>query len=83
MLFDLGDDQIATFWMKNTLIPLDMIFISRDGTIHDIAERAVPMSLALVTSSGPVKAVLEVNGGTAERLNIRPGDVVHYKLFGN
>ncbi len=83
MLFDLGTDQVATFWMKNTLIPLDMLFIASDGTIKDIAERAVPLSLALVTSQGPVRAVLEVNGGTAERLNIKPGDLVRHAMFKN
>jgi uncharacterized protein len=83
MLFDLGGTRPATFWMKNTLIPLDMLFISADGRIADIHERAVPLSEAMIESKAPVRAVLELNGGTAARLGIHEGDVVHHPLFGN
>mgnify|MGYP001147176422 CR=1 FL=1 len=70
MLFDFGQDQAVAFWMKNTLIPLDMIFIRADGTIDRIAENTVPQSLEPVASGGMVAAVLEVPGGTAARLGI-------------
>jgi uncharacterized protein len=83
MLFDLGGTRPATFWMKNTLIPLDMLFIATDGRIADIHERAVPLSEAMIESKVPVRAVLELNGGTAARLGIHEGDVVHHALFGN
>src|SRR6202022_2808173 len=70
MLFDFGDEQPAAFWMKNTYIPLDMIFIQADGRILRIAEHTVPLSEALVRSGGPVRAVLEVVAGTAQKLGI-------------
>ena len=71
----------ALFWMHNTLIPLDMLFIAGDGRIADIRERAVPMSDATIPSKVPVRAVLELNGGTVARLGIKLGDVVHYAIF--
>jgi uncharacterized protein len=84
MLFDMGPgEHAATFWMKNTYIPLDMLFIRADGRIQNIAERTVPQSLDTVPSDGPVRAVLELNGGTAARLGIKPGDMVRHPLFGN
>lgn len=84
MLFDDGPgEHDVAMWMKNTYIPLDMLFIRDDGTISSVAERAVPESLATIASDGPVRAVLEVNGGTAAKLGIKPGDKVHHALFGN
>ena len=83
MLFDFGTTQPAAFWMKNTLIPLDMLFIAADGHIADIHERAVPLSEATIYSKVPVRAVLELNGGTVSRLDIHLGDVVHNAIFGN
>ena len=82
MLFDYGSPQIITMWMRNTLIPLDMIFIGADGRIINIAERAVPGSLTAIASAGAARAVLEVNGGTASRLGIKPGDRVRHAIFG-
>lgn len=82
MLFLYSSPQIITMWMKNTYIPLDMIFIAPDGRIVDIAERTVPLSLAVVSPKKPASAVLEVNGGTASRLAIKPGDRVIYPAFG-
>ena len=76
MLFVYDRVQPASFWMKNTLIPLDMLFIAADGRIVNIHERAVPESLDSVSSDGPVKAILELNGGMASRLGIHPGDRV-------
>ena len=82
MLFDWGAPRESSMWMRNTLIPLDMIFITQDGRIHRIHERAVPQSLATIDSRGPVRATLEVQGGTAERLNLRVGDRVLHPTFG-
>jgi uncharacterized protein len=81
MLFDFGHEQPTSFWMKNTYIPLDMIFIRGDGRIAKIAENTVPLSEALVPSGGPVRAVLEVIGGTAKKLGIAPGDRVSHAIF--
>jgi uncharacterized membrane protein (UPF0127 family) len=74
MLFLYEQDRQVAFWMKNTLIPLDLIFADAAGRIVGIAERAVPLSTQLIPSPEPVRAVLEVNGGTAERLHIKIGD---------
>lgn len=76
MLFDYVTPTRITMWMKNTFIPLDMIFIGADGKVVDIAERAVPQSETIIPSKVPARAVLELNGGTAQRLGIKVGDVV-------
>ena len=76
MLFDFGSDQPASFWMRNTYIPLDMLFITSDGTIDSIAERTTPLSEKTVHSKGPVRFVLEINGGLSDKLGIAPGDTV-------
>ncbi|QQG37421.1 MAG: DUF192 domain-containing protein [Micavibrio aeruginosavorus] len=81
MLFTFQTEAGRSFWMKNTLIPLDMVFIKADGTIHHIHENAVPHDLTPVLSNGPVRAVLEVNGGRMSALGIRPGDKVRHKFF--
>jgi len=83
MLFDFRNDQLVAMWMRNTRLPLDMLFIARDGRIVNIRERAVPFSEESIYSDGPVRAVLELNGGTASRLGLRPGDRVRHALFGN
>jgi uncharacterized membrane protein (UPF0127 family) len=77
MLFLFGQAQITDFWMKNTLIPLDMLFVGADGHIVNIYKRAVPMSEAIIASAGPVVAVIELNGGAADKFGIKPGDLVH------
>lgn len=82
MLFDFGESKPVSMWMKNTLIPLDMVFIAADGRVVGVAQRAVPGSLEVISSPGPVRGVLELNGGTAERLGIRAGDRVLHPLFG-
>ncbi len=81
MLFDYGYDKLVQFWMKDTYIPLDMLFIKSDGRISSIAHRAVPHSRTIIPSQGLVRAVLELNGGTAERLGIRAGDRVLHPIF--
>ena len=83
MLFDFGQPRDAAMWMKNTLIPLDMLFIGPDGGVIAIARNAVPGSLRTITPGVPVKAVLELNGGRAAELGIEPGDEVHHQIFGN
>jgi len=81
MLFVYESPRPAYMWMKNTYIPLDMLFIGVDGRIVNIAERTVPHSEATVASTGPVRATLELNGGTAQRLGIKPGDRVVHPSF--
>jgi uncharacterized protein len=81
MLFDLGKDRVAYMWMKNTLIPLDMVFIRADGEIASIAKNAEPMSLAIISSGVRVRAVLEVNAGQADKMGLKPGDRVRHKMF--
>jgi uncharacterized membrane protein (UPF0127 family) len=76
MLFDYGAEEPASFWMRNTYIPLDMLFIKADGTIDSIAERTTPLSDKSVASKGPVRYVLEINGGLSDTLGIAPGDSV-------
>ncbi|HTQ13994.1 MAG TPA: DUF192 domain-containing protein [Rhizomicrobium sp.] len=83
MLFDFHQDVGVAFWMKNTILPLDMIFIRGDGTISSIAPNATPFSTQEIPSAEPVRAVLELNGGRAEALGIVPGDIVHAREFGN
>jgi uncharacterized membrane protein (UPF0127 family) len=81
MLFDFHHEQEVSFWMQNTYIPLDMIFIRGDGRILRIAENTEPLSTRLIPSGGPVRAVLEVIGGTARKLGIGPGDRVVSPIF--
>jgi uncharacterized membrane protein (UPF0127 family) len=81
MLFDFKTDAPVAMWMRNTRIPLDMLFITRDGRIANIAERTVPFSETTIPSKGPVRAVLELNGGTAARLKIKAGDRVDHPMF--
>lgn len=82
MLFVYPAEQQIRMWMKNTLIPLDMLFMAADGRIVGIAEDTVPLSEEIVASNGPARAVIELNGGTARRLGIRSGDRVRHPMFG-
>jgi hypothetical protein len=81
MLFVYGKEWEVSMWMKNTVIPLDMLFIKADGRIVAIAERTIPLSLETISSGQPVRGVLELNGGTAARLRIRRGDRVRHSAF--
>ncbi|HYZ65044.1 MAG TPA: DUF192 domain-containing protein [Acetobacteraceae bacterium] len=81
MLFDWGTPRESTMWMRNTVAPLDMVFINADGTVRRIAENTVPESLATIDSGGPVRATLELAAGTARRLGIRVGDKVEQRIF--
>jgi uncharacterized protein len=83
MLFDWGTSRPSQMWMRNTISSLDMVFINADGSIRAIAENTVPQSLAIIDSRGPVRATLELAAGTAARLNIRVGDKVEQRIFGN
>jgi uncharacterized membrane protein (UPF0127 family) len=81
MLFDFKEEQPVMMWMKNTYLPLDMVFISRSGIVKSIAENTEPMSERIIPSGGPVYAVLELNAGTAARINLKPGDRVMQSMF--
>jgi uncharacterized protein len=81
MLFDFGAEDVLTMWMKNTLVPLDMIFVSHDGHIVSIRRNAVPMSEEYIQSDRPAIAVIEVKAGTAEKIRISVGDVVRHPMF--
>ncbi len=83
MLFDFQTEQQVQFWMRNTYVPLDMIFIRGDGRVLNIAQNATPLSDALIPSAGPVRGVLEVIAGTARKYHIAPGDRVTGSFFGN
>ncbi|MFM8747927.1 MAG: DUF192 domain-containing protein [Aestuariivirga sp.] len=83
MLFDFGEPRPVAMWMKNTLIPLDMLFIRKDGTIAYIAENTTPGSLDAIGVTEPVLAVLELAGGVTRKHGIRAGDTVYHRLFNN
>jgi uncharacterized membrane protein (UPF0127 family) len=74
MLFDFGETRRVMMWMRNTYLPLDMLFIAADGTVRTIHENAIPLSEAIIDSEEPVAFVLELNAGTVKRLGIKPGD---------
>ena len=82
MLFDFGRDEVARMWMKNTFIPLDMVFTDRKGTVRGIVRNARPRSLDTISSRVPVRAVLELNGGEADRIGLAPGDRLRHPVFG-
>jgi len=81
MLFDYGTLKQIQMWMKNTYIPLDMIFIDSNGKVTNIVERTIPESLIIISSRGRARAVLELNSGTASRLGIKEGDRVVHSIF--
>lgn len=83
MLFDFKTQQPVTFWMRNTLIPLDMIFIDGDGRIRRIHAQARPLDETPVPSVFPVRAVLEIAGGEAARRGIAVDDTVRHAIFGS
>ena len=81
MLFIYSGERVVSMWMRNTVIPLDMLFIDAEGRIEKVVERTVPMSLKTISSDRPVKGVLELNSGTAARLGLAPGDRVLHEAF--
>jgi uncharacterized membrane protein (UPF0127 family) len=81
MLFFYDTPQEITMWMRNTYIPLDMVFIRADGIVHRIEARTEPLSESIISSRGDVTACLELAGGAAERLGLKPGDRVEHRFF--
>ena len=81
MLFDFGKPVMTAFWMKDTPLPLDMLFVRADGTISTVAARAVPFSTAEIVSAEPIRAVIEITGGLAQTLGIASGDRVRAAIF--
>ena len=81
MLFEFSEPKIATIWMKNTAIPLDIIFVRSNGKILKIEHLATPYSLRSASSEASVAAVVELNGGRARELGIMPGDIVKHEFF--
>ena len=82
MLFVFESPQLLSFWMKNTLIPLDLLFVAADGRVIRIAENAAPESLETISSMGAALGVLELVGGTAQRLGLKPGVRIRHPAFG-
>jgi uncharacterized membrane protein (UPF0127 family) len=81
MLFWFGDDAKRAMWMKNTPLPLDMLFVDKQGEIVYIKHNATPYSTDMITSDAPVRAVIELPGGTAKAKNIQPGDHIEHPYF--
>jgi uncharacterized membrane protein (UPF0127 family) len=81
MLFEFAQDAPVSFWMKNTYIPLDMIFIAPSGVVTRVAANAEPLSERVIPSGDPCVAVLELNGGTAAAIGLKVGDKVRHPFF--
>ncbi|WP_062014424.1 DUF192 domain-containing protein [Aureimonas sp. AU4] len=81
MLFDFKQTRPVAMWMKNTIIPLDMLFLDERGRIVNIATNAKPYSLDVIPSSGPVRYVLELNGGAAARYGAKAGDRLRHSVI--
>jgi len=81
MLFDFQHEQSVIMWMKNTYIPLDMIFMAKTGRVVGIVANAKPMSEQILTVLTPTDAVLELNGGTAAKIGLKVGDLVRHPIF--
>ena len=81
MLFDFGEETQLSMWMKNTFIPLDMLFVNKLGTIHRIVENTTPLSLKTIPAGAPTMVVIELNAGVTRRLGIRPGDRIIHGIF--
>ncbi|MCC3243967.1 DUF192 domain-containing protein [Methylocystis sp. WRRC1] len=81
MLFDFKIEEPVAMWMKNTYIPLDMIFVSRKGVVTGVATDAEPLSERVIPSGPPAYAVIELNAGVARKIGVAPGDVVKHSTF--
>ncbi len=81
MLFHFQEPEMASFWMRNTPLSLDIIFIGVDGRILNIADHTEPYSEAGIPAAGLTRGVLEIRAGRAEALGIRPGDRVRHRIF--
>jgi uncharacterized membrane protein (UPF0127 family) len=82
MLFDFKVEQPVMMWMKNTYLPLDMVFMSRDGVVVNIAENTEPLSERIIASGAPTYAVLELNAGVARGIGLKVGDRAAHPMFG-
>lgn len=82
MLFHFQEPEMASFWMRNTILSLDIIFIAPDGRILNIADHTTPFSDAPIPAEGLTRGVLEIRAGRAEALGIKPGALVHHRIFG-
>ena len=83
MLFDFHREAPVYFWMKNTFIPLDMIFVGRDGRVVSVKHDAKPLDETIIPSGGPTQGVIEVYAGVADAIGVKPGDAVRHPMFGN
>ena len=83
MLFDFKSERQVTMWMKDTYLPLDMVFIDHVGKVVGVAQNAEPLSEAVIPSDAPAYAVLELNAGAADRIGLKIGDKITHKIFGN
>lgn len=81
MLFDFHTPREVAFWMRNTLIPLDIIYIRPDGTVLSIARNATPLSEVPIPSGGPTLGVLELAGGRSAEIGLMPGDRIEHRIF--
>ncbi|MFO1118509.1 MAG: DUF192 domain-containing protein [Beijerinckiaceae bacterium] len=81
MLFDFNRDEVVNMWMKNTYIPLDMVFVGKDGRVFSIAADTEPLSERTISSGGPVTGVVELNAGAAAKMGLSPGDEVRHPMF--
>ncbi|HEY8124182.1 MAG TPA: DUF192 domain-containing protein [Methylocystis sp.] len=81
MLFEFKAEGPVSMWMRNTYIPLDMVFIGRDGRVVGVAADTEPMSERIIASPGPAYAVLELNAGAARKMSLAPGDQVRHRMF--
>jgi len=83
MIFRFPQTQPVSMWMKNTLVPLDMVFVREDGTVAGVHEHAVPLSETIIPSPGPVRFVVELAGGVADEIHLEKGDRVEHPLIGD
>ncbi len=83
MIFEFAEPKVASIWMKNTAIPLDLLFVRSDGKILKIEHMAQPYSLRSASSEAVVAAVVEIKGGRSNALGIQPGDTIKHTFFGN
>jgi uncharacterized membrane protein (UPF0127 family) len=83
MLFDFKETRLITMWMKNTYIPLDMVFMDESGRVTHVAANAQPLSLDIISSREPARYVLELNGGTAARYGLKAGDRLEHPVIPN
>jgi uncharacterized protein len=81
MLFDFDREEPVAMWMRNTYIPLDMLFIRGNGTVHRIHERAQPLDETTISAGAPVRYVLEINAGVASKLGLKAGDRIKHSLI--